>query len=136
MSARFPIPAKLGNVTAREICSALQRPRIRLDHEESAQRDLHTYLCAQFPGVAAGIVRELRLTAAERVDLWFNGTVIEVKLRCRGHQKLAVYKQLCRYAKHPAVDNIILAHNLDMTLPDRVEDKPAYAVSLGMAWLR
>jgi hypothetical protein len=60
------------------------------------------------------------------------GIAVECKLR---GQRKAIYKQLRRYAHHNDVNEIVLITNTSMGLPQRIEGKPAYYASLGIAWL-
>lgn len=77
--------------------------------------------------------REARLSASDIPDfLLENGVVIEVKLR--GQRKMSIYRQLRRYAKHPEVAAIVLLTNVAMGLPEEIEGKPAYLVSLSLGY--
>lgn len=134
MSRVYPLPQKVGYVSALELAEALSEPRCNLSVETRTQADLLAHLRTRYPEMDAAIQREVRLSKTERVDLWVNGIVVEVKLK--GCAAFSVYRQLVRYAEHPAVEAIILATNITMALPDKIEGKPAYLVSLGRAWMR
>ncbi len=78
--------------------------------------------------------REARLTPHDVPDFVLPcGLAIEIKLR--SSRKRSIYDQLCRYARFPQVHGIILATNMMMGLPAMIEDKPAWIISLGRAWL-
>ncbi len=111
------------------ILGILRAAKIDLSNEKRAQDDIATVLtqaCIRFE-------REVRLSAADIVDFFSDGLAIEVKLP--GARKKAVYRQLCRYAKHPSVTALVLASSLSMGLPAQIEGKDAYFVKLGEGWL-
>ncbi len=112
-----------------KVIDLLRTARIDLSNEKRAQADVERLLSA------AGIAfeREVRLTESDIVDFLVDGIGLELKLR--GARKKEVYRQLCRYARHPRVDSLILASNLSMGLPAQIEGKDAYFVKLGEAWL-
>lgn len=114
-----------------DILIAFSGNRCPLNNEKTAQVCIADMLASR--GYNAS--REHRLSAADILDFFLPdiGLVIEVKLK--GAQKVAVFKQLERYADHPEVKAIMLATNLAMGLPSYINDKPTYYVSLGAAWL-
>jgi hypothetical protein len=118
--AARPIDAVVGLVRA---------ARVDLTSEKRAQADLEL----DFARAGIDFGREVRLTGSDIVDFLVGGLAIEVKLH--GARKKEVYRQLRRYARHPAVDALLLASNLSMGLPPRIEGKDAYFVKLGEAWL-
>jgi len=107
----------------------IRATKIDLSSEKRAQADVERVL------TDARIVfqREEPLTATDIVDFLVGGIALELKLR--GARKKEVYRQLCRYARHPSVKTILLASNLSMGLPAQIEGKDAYFVKLGEAWL-
>lgn len=134
MRHTLALPPKFGNVSAPELCDIIAATRCDLSIEARTQADLYCALRDALPELAAGMARELRLSERERVDIWANGVVIEVKLKGK-HRAFDVYRQLCRYAEYAEVEAIILATTMTMALPDRIAGKPAYLQSLGRAWL-
>lgn len=113
------------------ICAALQSVRVDLSSESGAQAGY----AAALEGAGFHVDREVRLSAADRVDLMtLDGIVIEVKLR-RGWRKTEIFKQLARYARHDRVRAVILVTGQAMTLPADVDGKPTGIVSAGRAWL-
>jgi hypothetical protein len=120
IDATCPIDAVVGLVRA---------ARVDLSSEKRAQADLELV----FARARIDFAREVRLTGSDIVDFMVGGLAIEVKLH--GARKKDVYRQLCRYARHPAVEALVLASNLSMGLPPRIEGKDAYFVKLGEAWL-
>ena len=111
------------------ILRLLRTARIDLSNEKRAQDDIAAVL------TQAGIPfeREVRLSPTDIVDFLSDGLAIEVKLP--GARKKAVYRQLCRYARHPPVTSLVLASSLSMGLPAQIEGKDAYFVKLGEGWL-
>ncbi|WP_435018436.1 hypothetical protein TA3x_000410 [Tundrisphaera sp. TA3] len=111
------------------VIEIIRATRLDLSTEKRAQADLEQAF------VKAGIAfeREVHLTQADIIDFLVEGLGIELKVRRDG--KKTIYKQLCRYARHPRVDQLLLASNLSMGLPAAIEGKDAYFVKLGEAWL-
>jgi hypothetical protein len=115
--------------TITALIELIRGAKIDLSSEKRAQADMEQVLAA------AGIefLREEPLTVADIVDFLVGGVALELKLR--GARKKDVYKQLCRYARNPRVETILLASNMSMGLPAQIEGKDAYFVKLGEAWL-
>lgn len=80
--------------------------------------------------------REYRLSDKDIVDFVVHtdtGLVaIELKIKA---QRMSIYRQLCRYAKHEEVAAVVLLTGTAMNLPALIENKPATVISLGEAWL-
>ncbi len=115
--------------SAQTIVQLLRSSTIDLSNEKRAQADVEKVLT--FAGIA--FQREVRLSSEDVVDFFVEGVALELKLK--GAKKKEVYRQLCRYAKHPSVTVLVLASNLSMGLPAVIEGKDAYFVKLGEAWL-
>ncbi len=111
------------------IVQLIRATRLDLSSEKRAQADLEEALSK------AGIPfdREVPLSKTDIIDFMVEGLGIELKVRRDG--KKAIYKQLCRYARHPRVGSLLLSSNLSMGLPPVIEGKDAYFVKLGEAWL-
>lgn len=107
----------------------IQNARIDLSTEKRAQADVEQVLTQG--GIDFG--REVPLTPTDIIDFMVEDVGIELKLK--GARKKEVYRQLCRYARHPRVGRLILASNLSMGLPAQIEGKDVYFVRLGEAWL-
>jgi hypothetical protein len=131
MSAEMtkPEPRDLATRCAQAIIQLLRSTTIDLSNEKRAQADVEKVL------TLSGIPfqREVRLSSEDVVDFFVEGVALELKLK--GAKKKEVYRQLCRYAKHPSVTVLVLASNLSMGLPAVIEGKDAYFVKLGEAWL-
>jgi len=110
------------------VMGALRRARLPMGREDDAQVRIGEVLTA----AAIPFMREHRLTPADRPDFWLDGLVIEVKLRA---VRMAVLRQLVRYAIHPDTKAILLVTGTAMGLPPEIEGKPAYYLSIGATWL-
>lgn len=124
-----PEPRDDANHRAQTIIQLLRSSTIDLSNEKRAQADVEKVLTLS--GIA--FQREVRLSPEDVVDFLVDGVAMELKLK--GAKKMEVYRQLCRYAKHPSVTALLLASNLSMGLPGVIEGKDAYFVKLGEAWL-
>lgn len=116
-------------MNAAEITALLRRHRYPLGTEAALQLEIEQVL------TAAGVEfeREARLAPGERIDFLCTGGVgIEAKTRCG---KRIIYRQLQRYARHEAVNALILVTGTALGLPPRLDSKPVYYVSLGRAAL-
>ena len=119
----------VGNSSIQTLVGLIRSARIDLSSEKRAQADVEQVL------TQAGIDfdREVPLTESDIIDFMVEDVGIELKLK--GTRKKEVYRQLCRYARHPRVGSLILASNLSMGLPAQVEGKDTFFVRLGEAWL-
>lgn len=117
--------------TPTEICRVIAAGRYNLSNEKAVQVGIDDLLVAAFGREA--VEREKVLGPFDRPDFVIGGVVVEVKVR--GARKVAIWKQLKRYAGHEAVTALVLVTNLSMGLPADVDGKPAWYVSLGRAWL-
>ncbi|WP_165233475.1 hypothetical protein [Aquisphaera insulae] len=111
------------------VINLIRSARIDLSTEKRAQADVERLLT----GAGIPFEREVRLTEIDIIDFLISGIGLELKLR--GARKRDVYRQLCRYARHPRIEALLLASSLSMGLPASIEGKDAYFVKLGEAWL-
>ncbi|MBP2232518.1 hypothetical protein J2847_005847 [Azospirillum agricola] len=117
-------------VVGADIVRLIAGHRFDLSNEKVAQAELESILIkAEIP-----FEREHRLSARDIVDFLVDGGVA-VEMKIRGHQKMAVYQQLARYARHETVREVVLITNMAMGLPEEIEGKPAWYASLGRGWL-
>ena len=112
------------------IGEALARTRIDLSSEKAAQAAIAEMLA----GAGLAAEREFILAPGERPDFFLpeSGLAIEVKIRA---PKMAIFRQLRRYAAHDRVRGLLLLSNTAMGLPAEIDGKPACILSLGRAWL-
>jgi len=94
--------------------------RLQSSIEEELQRD--------------GVIfkREFRLSPEDRIDFLIGRVGVEVKIK---GGKLAIYRQVERYAQRDAVDALILVTNVAMGMPEEINGKPVHVFNLGRAWL-
>lgn len=111
------------------IVQLIRTTKLDLSTEKRAQADFERRL--QESGIS--YQREVRLSDTDIVDFLIDGIAVEFKLRTKG--KKAVYKQLCRYATHDQVKQVVLASCTSMGLPQQIDGKDTYFVKLGEAWL-
>ena len=115
--------------TAEVVATLIGTGRYELGSEKSTQTGIEQQLRAHLPEVR----REHRLAPGDVVDFFVDGVAVEVKLK--RNQPASILRQLERYARHDAVQAIVLVTNRAMGLPPEINGKPAYYVSLGRAWL-
>jgi len=113
------------------IIAKLQSARVDLSNEKAAQQEIEQL----FAGETFTMLREPRLNAQDVPDFFVPeiGLAIEVKLRTTS--KINCWRQLTRYAKHEKVKQLLLVTNLSMGLPQGIDGKPIFYLSLGRAWL-
>lgn len=116
---------------APDLVRLLRRCRLDLSTEKHLQAGIEQV----FKDGGIQFEREKRLSPDDIPDFFVEGgVVIECKMRHKA-RKVAVYKQLCRYADHPEVTAIILASNLSMGLPSEINGKPIYVASVSGGWI-
>lgn len=117
-------------VLTKRVVEIISRARVDLSDEKRTQRDIAEVLdIAQIP-----YTREVKLTKKDIVDFMVSDIALEIKLKT-GASKMDVYRQLERYAESPQVAALVLVTNLSMGLPETINGKPTYFISLGKAWL-
>ncbi|WP_253476441.1 hypothetical protein [Natronocella acetinitrilica] len=112
---------------------ALDGARLSLTREKRTQAEIGDLL--ERAGLAAR--REVVLDAVSVIDFLVGdeceaGVGIEVKLRA---PRMAIYRQLERYAASPAIGGLLLVSNTAISLPGTIGGKPARVLSLGAGWL-
>lgn len=118
-----------------DIIALIERSRLPLADEKALQAEM----AMLFAGAGLFVDREVRLSPDDIVDFLafepmelFYGLAIEVKIK---GQRRAIYKQLERYCGHPRVTGIVLATNIVLGLPPRINGKPVTLANLGRGWL-
>jgi len=108
----------------------IQGHRFDLSTEKRLQADLADAL------ERAGIPfeREKHLSDQDIPDFLVDGGVV-IECKMRGARKIAIYRQLCRYAEHAEVRAIVMASNVSMGLPPEINGKPVFAAALSRGWL-
>lgn len=84
----------------------------------------------------AGIVfeREVHLDKNNIVDFTIDGLAIEIKIRTKV-SAMQIYRQLERYCAFPEVEALMLMTSKAMSLPDAINGKPVYVLSLSRTQL-
>lgn len=115
-----------------QILLLISQCRLNAVVEKQAQCELEHWLANS----GFKFEREYRLSERDIVDFVVHtdtGLVaIELKIKA---QRMSIYRQLCRYAKHDEVAAVVLLTGTAMNLPALIENKPAAVISLGEAWL-
>jgi hypothetical protein len=115
--------------SALQVVGALREKRFILSDE----KDLQSQIAGALDAAAIDYQREVIIGARERVDFMiFDGIAVEVKIK---GGKLAIYRQLKRYAESDQVREIILLSSVSMGLPLSINGKPTHFLSLGEQWL-
>lgn len=111
-----------------QLIGMIRRFQLPLHDEKQAQAALHQHLTEH--GIEHD--REVRLSDQDVVDFMVDGTAVELKLK---GSRMAIYRQIERYAQHDSVKAIILLTARAMGLPPEINGKPAVACSMSGAWL-
>ncbi len=106
----------------------LKSVRVDLETEKKAQACIE----AELGQLGYSFTREHYLSDQDIPDFMISGICIEMKIKGTAKN---IYRQLSRYAEHPDVTAIILITNRSIGLPLTINDKPAYKINLGSAWL-
>lgn len=112
------------------IISTLSATRFPLSPESRTQAAISDAL------TAAGInhEREVWLNKSDRIDFLIAGT-IGAEVKVKSASKMAIFRQLERYAKHRQLTALILVTNVPMGMPPEIDGMPVYVVNLAKAWL-
>lgn len=116
-----------------QILSAIKGQRFDLQNEKELQKQIGESLSS------TGLIysREHQLSKKDIIDFFLpdeGKAGIGLELKIKGTAK-AIYKQLDRYCQHHEITHIILVTNRTMGLPKLINNKPAYIINLGKAWL-
>lgn len=110
----------------------LSNQRLDATVEKKAQGQLESALTES----GYSFVREKRLSDSDIVDFYvtIDGCNVALELKAKA-QRMRIYRQLERYAKHDSVDAVVLLTATAMLLPASIEGKPAFVSSMGAGWL-
>ena len=107
-----------------DVVTELRKYRFTLASEQALQQ--------QIEKVLPSFQREYRFDKKNRIDFFLAGIGIEVKIK---GGRMAIYRQVERYAKFDSVTGLILITNVAMGFPKEILGKPCYVISLGEKWL-
>lgn len=97
-------------------------------NEKELQEQLHDLILKKL-----GFEKEYRLDEKSIIDFYHpKGIGIEVKVK---GQYMSIYRQCKRYCKNNKIKYLILISAKTMGLPDIIEEKPAFVITLGKSWL-
>ncbi|MGE4457152.1 MAG: hypothetical protein AB7E13_09455 [Arcobacteraceae bacterium] len=103
--------------------------RLNLQDEKRLQADI----CTAFDLHNIPYTREEPLDNGV-VDFMVGGLAIEVKIRGRA-SAMNIYRQLERYSQSDRVEAILLITSHTMSIPETINNKPAYLLRLGRTQL-
>lgn len=131
-----PTPSVPRTVTAEQIVGYITTAAFRYRDETGLTHAIHMMLHHHYRIPADQIRNEVRLTAADRIDLMVGSIGIEVKI---AGQKTAVWRQLARYAAHEDITELILVttvarHVVDA--PRQLHSKPVHLAVIRRGGLR
>ena len=109
------------------IAAVLKSNRFSLENEKTLQAEI----ADAFDSDGIEYQREAKVQGGV-IDFKCGCVGVEVKI---GGSKRAIFHQLQRYAEDETLDVLILATNIAMGMPERINGKPVMVVSLGSAWL-
>lgn len=92
----------------------------------ASEVELHEQLERVLVTAGVPVVREVRLTERDRIDLMAGDVGIEVKVK----GQRSPLRQLGRYAEHPSVQGLLLVTTRAANLPSHLRGKPVSVVSL------
>lgn len=112
-----------------KIFDCLSLRRLPLNNEKRTQEEI----AAAFDECGISYEREFRLSGSDIVDFLCDGS-IATEIKIKG-AKMAIFRQVERYAKHDAVKELLLVTNVPTGFPKEVNGKPVYILNLARAWL-
>ncbi len=111
-----------------DLYRALSSQKFVLDNEKHIQSQIEKFL------ISADIKhnREFVLSKGNIIDFMVGDIGIEVKLKC---SKRHIFRQCTRYMEHDAIKSLLLVSATFMGLPEEINGKPIYILSLTKSWL-
>lgn len=126
---KFSTPTQVSLDDLREIASILQCGRFPLTDEKRTQ----TAIAEGLISAKKAFQREFRLSPKEIIDFMLDkGVGLEIKIK---GQRMAIFRQLERYAEIEQIQGLILATSVSMHLPKEIKGKPVLVASLSQGWL-
>jgi hypothetical protein len=109
---------------------ALRGRRLSLNDEKKLQIEI----AGAFAAYGIECTREVHLDKNNIVDFMIDGFAIEIKIRTKV-SAMQIYRQLERYCAFPEVEALMLMTSKAMSLPDAINGKPVYVLSLSRTQL-
>lgn len=117
-------------MTVDRILRVLNSHRFPITTESRLQEAMHSALVDE--GIPA--VREFRLSAGSRIDLFVRDVGVGIECKIKGGRR-DIWRQVERYCEHDQITALILATNVAMALPAEVHGKPTHVLHLARAWM-
>lgn len=93
------------------------------------EKRLQVELAEAFIAADISFGREVHLDKNNIVDFMIDGLAVEIKIRTKA-SAMQIYRQLERYCAFPEVEALMLMTSKAMSLPDSINGKPVYVLSL------
>lgn len=114
--------------TVQDIFALLSRLRLPLSDEKLLQETI----AEAFDRAGILHLREDRLSDKDVIDFTVGRIGIEVKIK---GARRAIFNQVCRYAEHDRIKELILITNVATGFPAELNGKPVFVLNLAKAWL-
>ena len=106
--------------------------RLRITKRNLEEKEIQNLVEKALQETNIDFEKEKNLAPRNRVDLFIDGIVVEIKKR--RPPRTQVINQLTRYASLPAVREVVLILERYMDLPEEINGKPVSVVSLNKLW--
>lgn len=116
--------------TLNDIQKSLKGRKLNLSNEKKLQEEIRE----AFQGHVIDYKREVCLENNGIVDFMIGTLAVEVKIKGQV-SAMSIYRQLERYAKSDKVEALLLVTSHTMSIPETINGKPAYLLSLGRTQL-
>ncbi|AHJ13135.1 DUF5131 family protein [Sulfurospirillum multivorans] len=113
-----------------QVGMSLSKRRLNLSDEKLLQNDI----ASAFDHSSIAYEREVKIKDKSIVDFMIGTLAIEVKIRGNG-SAMSIYRQIERYCDSDQVEAILLLTSKTMTLPETINGKAVYVLSLGKTQL-
>jgi hypothetical protein len=109
-----------------EIQKALKGRALNLSNEKLLQNNI----AEAFQDANLDFKKEVKIDENNIVDFMIDTLAIEVKIKSKV-SAMNIYRQIERYAKNDKVETILLMTSKTISLPNNINGKPIYILSLG-----
>lgn len=115
--------------TVQQVAKILRSAKLDLSSEKAVQEGIESLLKRE----SMMFDREFRLSDSDIIDFFIYGVGVEVKINSRN--KVKIFRQLERYAKHEQITSLILVTSHPMGLPETIMGKDAYLINISAGWI-
>lgn len=116
-------------MTPEELIDKLRPYKFDLTNEKRLQLEIWKIL-----GDTIHIVPEYRLDKGSVIDFLLPTLSIGLEVKIKG-SSTSIYRQCIKYCEYDEIQSLILITNKSMGLPETINGKKCYLMSLGKAWL-